>query len=79
MAADLRSFLSQVDDLITRVTKEVDPQTQMGTLCSQSPGPIVFERLTGHPGAYRHCPCPDEPGSNCCSSAVIHLRSPSFM
>ncbi|MCZ6789056.1 MAG: UbiD family decarboxylase [Chloroflexi bacterium] len=54
MASDLRSFLTEVDYLTTRVSREVDPLTQMGTLCSQSPGPIVFEQLTGHPG-WRAC------------------------
>ncbi len=48
MTSDLRTFLKDVGDQLTRVTKEVDPLTQLGALSSQSGGPIMFESLQGY-------------------------------
>ena len=45
MTSDLRSFLAEVDNQLTRVKKEVDPLTQLGALSSQSDRPIMFENL----------------------------------
>ncbi|MCZ6788851.1 MAG: UbiD family decarboxylase [Chloroflexi bacterium] len=50
MTSDLRSFLAEVDNQLTRVKKEVDPLTQLGSLSSQSDRPIMFENLKGYPG-----------------------------
>lgn len=54
MAQELRSFLAAISADILRITKEVDPATQVGTLCSQSEGPILFENVKGYPG-WRIC------------------------
>ena len=50
MASDLRTYLEEIDDRLLRVKKEVDPLTQLGALCSQSEGPVLFESIKGHPG-----------------------------
>ncbi len=50
MTSDLRTYLEDVDDLLIRVTKEVDPLTQLGALSSQSERPIMFETLKGYHG-----------------------------
>ena len=50
MASDLRTYLNEIDDQLVRVTKEVDPLTQLGALSSQSEAPIIFENLKGYPG-----------------------------
>lgn len=48
MGSDLRSYLSQLPDLIT-VEEPVDPVTQVGAIVSASPAPIRFTRLRGFP------------------------------
>ena len=50
MTSDLRTYLDEVDSQLIRVTKEVDPLTQLGALSSQSETPIIFESLKGYPG-----------------------------
>ena len=47
MPHTLRSFLEQVDNRVLRITDPVDPITQVGYLCSESKGPLMFENLTG--------------------------------
>ena len=49
MGSDLRTFLDEIDSEVLRIHKEVDPLTELGALCSQSGGPILFENLKGHP------------------------------
>src|SRR5690242_20383025 len=50
MAKDLRSYLDDVKDVRLDVHREVDPLTNVGTLCDQAEWPIVFEQLKGFPG-----------------------------
>lgn len=49
MAKDLRLFLNELGDLMLRINQPVDPVTQIGVLCSESRGPIMFENLVGFP------------------------------
>ncbi len=49
MGSDLRTFLDEIDIEVLRIHKEVDPLTELGALCSQSGGPILFENIKGHP------------------------------
>ena len=50
MTSDLRTYLKEVDNQLLRITKEVDPLTQVGALASQSDRPIMFENVRGYPG-----------------------------
>ncbi|MBI3090316.1 MAG: UbiD family decarboxylase [Candidatus Tectomicrobia bacterium] len=52
MAADLRSFLRAAEEAgrVRRVRREVDPDANMGELCSQSDNPLLFESVKGYPG-----------------------------
>ncbi len=56
MSQDLRSYLSMVEEkgLLSRVKKEVDPLTQMGTLFSETEKPLIFDNVKGFPG-WRVC------------------------
>ena len=47
MPHTLRSFLEQVDNRVLRITDPVDPIKQVGYLCSESKGPLIFENLSG--------------------------------
>ncbi|MFQ5895546.1 MAG: UbiD family decarboxylase [Nitrospinota bacterium] len=51
MEKDLRQFLRQCREAgnLTVVKSEVDPITQLGSLCDQSKTPIVFEKVRGYP------------------------------
>ncbi len=53
---DLRSWLKSLEDnnLLIRIKKEVDPKTNMGSLCAESPKAIMFENVKGYPG-WRVC------------------------
>lgn len=51
---DLRSFLDELGSRLVRVEAAVDPLTQLGYLCSESGGPVLFDRLAGFPG-WRCC------------------------
>ncbi|MBI3089174.1 MAG: UbiD family decarboxylase [Candidatus Tectomicrobia bacterium] len=53
MAKDMRSWIAQLDEagLLARITKAVDPRTQMGALLWQARDrALFFENLTGFPG-----------------------------
>ena len=50
MPHTLRSFLESVDNRMLHVRDEVDPLTQVGYLCSESKGPLMFHNLKGFPG-----------------------------
>ncbi len=54
MSQDLRSFLKQISAEILEVSKEVDPKTEIGTLCSQSEHPIIFNNIKDYSG-WRIC------------------------
>ena len=47
MPHTLRSFLEQVDNRILKITDSIDPINQLGYLCSESKGPLLFENLKG--------------------------------
>ncbi len=53
MARDLRSFLSDNEDLVLRVEKPVAPEF-LSTLIVQANRPVLFDRIEGHPG-WRLC------------------------
>ena len=50
MPHTLRSFLESIDNRILHIHDPVDPVTQLGYLCSESTGPLMFHNLTGYPG-----------------------------
>lgn len=54
MPQDLRSFLARISNQLLKISREVNPKTQIGTLCSQSERPILFEKIRGYPG-WRIC------------------------
>ncbi|MBI2881238.1 MAG: UbiD family decarboxylase [Candidatus Tectomicrobia bacterium] len=47
---DLRTYLEDIEEEVLHITKEVDPLTEMGALCSQSARPLLFENVKGYPG-----------------------------
>ena len=47
MAHTLRSFLEHVDNRLLKITDPIDPISQIGYLCSESRGPLMFENLVG--------------------------------
>ena len=47
--ADLRSFLAQVADKTLRISKPVDPATEIAALCSETTRPTLFENIVGYP------------------------------
>ncbi len=52
MPKDLRIWLKKLadNDLIYTIKKEVDPRTNVGTLCSESHKALLFENVKGYPG-----------------------------
>lgn len=46
----LRSFLATLDNQLLHIKEQVDPLTNVGALCSESTGPVMFENLKGFPG-----------------------------
>jgi UbiD family decarboxylase len=50
MPHTLRSFLESIDNRILHIRDAVDPVTQVGILCSESSGPLMFHNLTDFPG-----------------------------
>ena len=50
MPHTLRSFLDSIDNRVMHIHDAVDPITQVGYLCSESRGPLMFHNLTGYPG-----------------------------
>jgi 2,5-furandicarboxylate decarboxylase 1 len=50
MPHTLRSFLATLDNQLLHIKEEVDPLTNVGALCSESAGPVMFENLKGFPG-----------------------------
>jgi 2,5-furandicarboxylate decarboxylase 1 len=49
MPSDLRTYLDQIGDRITRVTKPV-PMDYIGVLTGQASGPVLFENILEYPG-----------------------------
>ena len=49
MPHTLRTFLESIDNRMMHIHDEVDPVTQVGYLCSESRGPLMFHNLTGYP------------------------------
>ncbi len=50
MPHTLRSFLESIDNRVLHIRDEVDPISQVGYLCSESTGPLMFHNLKGFPG-----------------------------
>lgn len=50
MPHTLRTFLESIDNRVMHIHDEVDPISQVGYLCSESRGPLMFHNLTGYPG-----------------------------
>jgi 2,5-furandicarboxylate decarboxylase 1 len=50
MPHTLRSFLESIDNRVLHIHDPVDPINQVGYLCSESKGPLLFENLDGFPG-----------------------------
>ena len=50
MPLSLRDFLKDLGTELIRIDDEIDPVTQAGAICSQSPRPIHLTRLKGFPG-----------------------------
>ncbi len=50
MPHTLRSFLESIDNRVLHIRDEVEPITQVGYLCSESTGPLMFHNLKGFPG-----------------------------
>jgi len=49
MPHSLRTFLESVDNRMLHIHDEVDPLTQVGYLCSESQGPLMFHNMSGFP------------------------------
>ena len=51
--ADLRSFLAQTDNAgkTLRISKPVDPATEVAALCSETTRPLLLENIKGYPGS----------------------------
>lgn len=50
MPYTLRSFLESVDNRMLHIHDPIDPVSQVGYLCSESQGPLMFHNLTEFPG-----------------------------
>ncbi len=50
MPHTLRSFLESIDNRVLHIRDQVDPLTQIGYLCSESTGPLMFHNLKDYPG-----------------------------
>ena len=50
MPQTLRTFLESIDNRMLHIHDPVNPETQIGYLCSESKGPLMFHNLTGYPG-----------------------------
>ena len=50
MPHTLRSFLESIDNRMLHIREPVDPVRQVGYLCSESRGPLMFHNLDGFPG-----------------------------
>jgi UbiD family decarboxylase len=50
MPHTLRSFLESIDNRVLHIRDEVDPVSQVGYVCSESKGPLMFHNLRGYPG-----------------------------
>ena len=49
MPHSLRTFLDSIDNRMLHIHDPVDPLTQVGYLCSESQGPLMFHNMTGFP------------------------------
>jgi 2,5-furandicarboxylate decarboxylase 1 len=49
MPSSLRTYLKDIKKEIVKIKKEVDPNTQLGDLASQSDRPLFFENIKGYP------------------------------
>ena len=50
MPHSLRTFLESIDNRMLHIHDPVSPETQVGYLCSESRGPLMFHNLTDYPG-----------------------------
>ena len=50
MPHTLRSFLDSIDNRMLHIHDPVNPDNQIGYLCSESKGPLMFHNLVGYPG-----------------------------
>ena len=50
MPHSLRTFLESIDNRMLHIHDPVDPVRQVGYLCSESSGPLMFHNLAGYPG-----------------------------
>ena len=50
MPHTLRSFLESIDNRVLHIRDAVDPVSQVGILCSDSTGPLMFHNLKGYDG-----------------------------
>ena len=50
MPHTLRSFLDSIDNRMLHIHDALDPISQVGYLCSESQGPLMFHNLDGFPG-----------------------------
>ena len=50
MAHSLRSFLESIDNKVLHIHDRVDPVSQVGYLCSESAGTVMFHDLADYPG-----------------------------
>ncbi len=50
MPHTLRSFLDAIDNRMLHIHDALDPISQIGYLCSESQGPLMFHNLEGFPG-----------------------------
>ena len=49
MPHSLRSFLESIDNKVLHIHDDVDPVSQVGYLCSESTGTVMFHNLTDYP------------------------------
>ena len=49
MPHSLRTFLDSIDNRMLHIHDPVDPLTQVGYLCSESQGPLMFHNMEGFP------------------------------
>ena len=50
MPHSLRTLLDSIDNRMLHIHDPVDPLTQIGYLCSESQGPLMFHNMTGFEG-----------------------------
>ena len=59
MPHTLRTFLDSIDNRMLHLHDPVSPESQVGYLCSESRGPVMFHNLSGYPG-WRLTDIPDQ-------------------